>query len=81
MAESEEELKNILMKMKEESEKDGLKLNIQKIKIMTSGPINSVQFSHSVLSDSLRPYETQHARPPCLSPTPGVHSDSRPSSQ
>ena len=69
------------MKLKEESEKAGLKLSIQKIKIMTSGPINSVQFSHSVLSDSLRPYETQHARPPCLSPTPGVHSDSRPSSQ
>ena len=81
MVESEEELKSLLMKVKEESEKVGLKLNIQKIKIMTSGPINSVQFSHSVLSDSLRPYETQHARPPCLSPTPGVHSDSRPWSQ
>ena len=41
----------------------------------------SVQFSHSVVSDSLRPHELQHARPPCPSPTPGVHSDSRPSSQ
>ena len=41
----------------------------------------SVQFSHSVVSDSLRPQELQHARPPCPSPTPGVHSDSRPSSQ
>ena len=41
----------------------------------------SVQFSHSVMSDSLRPHELQHARPPCPSPTPGVHSDSRPSSQ
>ena len=40
-----------------------------------------IQFSHSVVSDSLRPHETQHARPPCPSPTPGVHSDSRPSSQ
>ena len=40
----------------------------------------SVQFSHSVVSDSLRPHESQHARPPCPSPTPGVHSDSRPSS-
>ena len=39
---------------------------------------SSVQFSHSVVSDSLRPYELQHARPPCPSPTPGVHSDSRP---
>ena len=35
----------------------------------------SVQFSHSVVSDSLRPHELQHARPPCLSPTPGVHSN------
>ena len=43
--------------------------------------ISSVQFSHSVMSDSLRPHESQHARPPCLSLTPGVHSDSRPSSQ
>ena len=41
MAESEEELKSLLMKVKEESEKVGLKLNIQKIKIMTSGPITS----------------------------------------
>ena len=42
---------------------------------------DSVQFSNSVVSDSLRPHESQHARPPCPSPTPGVHSDSRPSSQ
>ena len=42
---------------------------------------SSVQFSRSVASDSLRPHESQHARPPCPSPTPGVHSDSRPSSQ
>ena len=41
----------------------------------------SVQFSRSVVSDSLWPHESQHARPPCLSPTPGVHSDSCPSSQ
>ena len=41
MAESEEELKNLLMKVKEESEKGGLKLNIQKIKIMSSGPTTS----------------------------------------
>ena len=39
------------------------------------------QFSHSVVSDSSRPHESQHARPPCPSPTPGVHSDARPSSQ
>ena len=42
---------------------------------------SSVQFSHSAVSDSLRPHESQHARPPCPSPTPGVHPDSRPSSQ
>ena len=37
---------------------------------------SSVQFSHSVVSNSLRPHESQHARPPCPSPTPGVHSNS-----
>ena len=43
MAENEEELKSLLMEVKEESEKAGLKLNIQKIKIMASGPITSKQ--------------------------------------
>ena len=43
MAESEEELKSLLMKVKVESEKDGLKLNIHKIKIMTSSPVTSWQ--------------------------------------
>ena len=43
MAESKEELKNLLMKVKEESQKAGLKLNIQKTKIMASGPIASLQ--------------------------------------
>ena len=41
--------------------------------------ISSVQFSRSAVSDSLRPHESQHARPPCPSPSPRVHSDSRPS--
>ena len=41
---------------------------------------SSVQFSCSVISDSLRPHESQHARPPCPSPTPGVHPNSCPSS-
>ena len=41
----------------------------------------SVQFSRSVVSDSLRTHESQHARPPCPSPSPGVHSDSRPTSR
>ena len=43
--------------------------------------ISSVQFSHSAVSDSLRPHEPQHSRPPCPSPTPGVHTNSCPSSQ
>ena len=42
---------------------------------------SSVQFSHSVMSDSLQPHESQQDRPPCPSLTPRVHSDSRPSSQ
>ena len=44
------------------------------------GKLFCSQFSHSVMSDSLRPHESQHARPPCPSSTLGVHSDSRPSS-
>ena len=123
MAES-EELKSLLLKVKEESEKAGLKFNIQKTKIMASSPItswqidwetvetvrnfilggskitadgdcsheikqhlllgrktmtnlSSVQFSRSVMSDSLQPHESQHARPPCPSPSPGVHPNPR----
>ena len=49
MAESEEELKNVLMKVKEESEKVGLKLNIQKTKIMASGPITSWQIDRETI--------------------------------
>ena len=45
MAENEEELKSLLMEVKKASEKSGLKLNIQKTKVMTSGPISSVQFN------------------------------------
>ena len=66
MVESEEELKSLLMKVKEKSENFGF---------------SSVQFSCSVVSDSLQPHELQHARPPCPSPTPGVHSNSHPSSR
>ena len=51
MAESEEELKSLLMKVKEESEKVGLKLNIQKTKIMASGPITSCQIDGETVSD------------------------------
>ena len=53
---------------------------------MTSDPrtrvhFSSVQFSHLVVSNSLWPHELQHARPPCPSPTPRIHSNSHPSSQ
>ena len=51
MAESEEELKSLLMKVKEESEKAGLKLNIQKTKIMASGPITSWQMDGETVRD------------------------------
>ena len=51
MAESEEDLKNLLMKVKEESEKVGLKLNIQKTKIMASSPITSWQIDGETMAD------------------------------
>ena len=51
MAESEEELKSLLMKVKVESEEVGLKLNIQKTKIMTSGPITSWQIDGETVTD------------------------------
>ena len=51
-------------------------LTLKRINFFTS----SVQFSRSVMSDSLWPHESQHTRPPCPSPSPGVHWDSRPSS-
>ena len=55
MAESEEELKSLLMKVKVESEKVGLKLNIQKTKIMTSGPITSWQINGETM-ETVRDY-------------------------
>ena len=128
MAENEKELKSLLMKVKEESEKVGLKLNIQKTKIMASSTITpwqtdgetketvrdfilggskitadsdcsheikrhlllrrkvmiNLQFSsvQSLIRVRLfATHQSQHARPPFPSPTPGVHSDSSPSSQ
>ena len=50
------------------------------LKSLLQSLFSSVQFSRSVVSDSLRPHELQHARPPCPSPSPGVHSDTRASS-
>ena len=55
MAESEEELKSLLMKVKEESEKVGFKFNIQKTKIMASGPITSWQIDGETV-ETVRPY-------------------------
>ena len=55
-----------------------LSFSLLKKKKQTPSSIISVQFSHSVMSDSLQPHELQHARPPCPSPTPRVHSDSGP---
>ena len=49
--------------------------------LICSSLFNSVQFNHSVVSDSLRPHGLQHTRPPCPSPTPGVYSDSCPLSR
>ena len=49
--------------------------------ISENAQFSSVQFSRSVMSDSLRPHQLQHARPPCPSPTPGIHPDSCASSR
>ena len=58
-----------------------MKTHKYKIRLNFSFFLISVQFICSVVSDSLWPHESQHARPPCPSPTPGVHPNSRPSSQ
>ena len=63
MAESEEELKSLLMKMIEESEKTGLKLNIQKMKIMASGPIMSWQIDGETMETmTLFSWSQNHCR-------------------
>ena len=56
------------------------RLKLKKVE-KTTRPFSSVQFSHSVVSNFLGPHESQHPRPPCPSPTPRVHSNSRPSSR
>ena len=58
-------------------------LYIENPKDTTRKLLSSVQFNSvsQFVSDSLRPHESQHARPPCPSPTPGVHSDSHPTSR
>ena len=56
-------------------------MNQGKLEVVKQGMARMKVDSRSVMSDSLRPHESQHARRPCPSPTPGVHSDSCPSSQ
>ena len=60
---------------------DNSKIALDLIKLKLYKLLRSHQISCSVISDSLRPHESQHARPPCPTPIPGVHWDSRPSSQ
>ena len=62
MTESEEELKSLLLKVKEESEKVGLKLNIQKTKIMASGPITSWQIDGETVADFILSGLPNHCR-------------------
>ena len=66
------------IKVKKENNREKWVRSIRELLVLFI--FSSVQFSCSVMSDSLRPHELQHARPPCSSPSPGVHSDSRPSS-
>ena len=80
-AESEEELKSLLIKVKPKSKKVGLNSTFRKLRSWHLVPLSSVQFTSSVVSNSLQPHELQHTRPPCPSPAPGVHSNSRPSSR
>ena len=72
-AESEEELKSLLTKVKEESEKAGLKLNIQKIKIMASCPISSVQFSSVQFSSVNQSSQNLCDSMDCITPGLPVH--------
>ena len=64
MAESEEELKSLLKKVKEESEKVGLKLNIQKMKIMATGPITSLQIDEETV-ESVSDFIFRRLQNPC----------------
>ena len=78
-------LEVLAMAIREEKEIKGIQIRKEDVKLSLLADdlilyFRSDQIS-SVVSDSLRPHEPQHARPPCPSPTPGVYSDSRPSSQ
>ena len=72
--------------IRDEKQIQGIQIRKEEVKLSMFADdmilyISSVQFSHSVMSDSLRPRESQHARPPCPSPTPGVYPNSCPSSR
>ena len=79
------ELDQIILKLKWNHKKLQIAKTIfrkeNKAGVIIFSGFSSVQFSRSVVSNSLRLHESQHARPPCPSPSPGVHSDSRPSSR
>ena len=74
-------IKKILITASTSENAEKLKFSHILLVEMQKVQLRSDQISRSVVSDSLWPHESQHARPPCPSPTPGVHSDSRPSSQ
>ena len=80
MAESEEELKSLLMKVKEESEKVGLKLNIQKTEIMASGPITSWEIDGPCTGDGISPWAPAALSSSMLHPYP-LSSSTSPSSR
>ena len=72
----------LAMNLQTQNVQNNTRLFIRQIQVFTYPIIiRSDQISRSVMSDSLRPHESQHARPPCPSLTPRVHSDSRPLSQ
>ena len=76
-------LKLLATAIREEKEINGIQIRKEELELSLFEDdmilyISSVQFSHSVMSNSLQPHESLHARPPCPSPTPGVHSDSCP---
>ena len=81
MAENQEELKSLLMRVKQETERAGLKLNIKKTKIKVSGPVQFSSVQLLVVSDYLQPYGLLHANPPCQSLISRVCSNSCTSSR
>ena len=87
MSENKEELKSLLMRVWERKKRvkkmayNSIFKKQRSCMWSHSVQFSSVQFSHSVVSDSLWPYESQHIRHPCPSPTPGVYSNSCPLSQ